>query len=489
VRRTTNAVAAAMLLAVLATRAVLGQEVTDALRLSQPASQFNAHALGMGNTYSTIGYDISALSFNPATMALSRTFSWTVTTNVESFQSTTNYYGNRTHFGTNNTYCGQVGLTFPLRLDSTRNLIVGCAYTRSSDFGSGFKYAGLNDGSRFPSFSQVLANQADPTARALGLSYPTYDASGNFLGDNTILGDGLYETGNLLAGGGPTHYSLGAAIEATHNFFVGASGSYNTGNYSSDLELAALDVNDAYPTGVLTAPDDPRTDGFESAHYHVARDKQYRGWDARFGMMYKLADFIGLSASFHLPGPEKVSEDLFRGGTSRFAGSKSIVLPETRSTSTFYFSPPAELTVGAMVNMWIVTGTAEATYVDYTTVRITSGAGALPDRTLINKRINDELAAVLNLNLGAEVRLPFTGLSGRAGGIYQPSPYGSDPARNSRKVVTVGCGYNANDVAQVDLGYAYAWRGENRERQVGDDSSANRTVGFNTLLFTIRVAF
>jgi hypothetical protein len=142
-----------------------------------------------------------------------------------------------------------------------------------------------------------------------------------------------------------------------------------------------------------------------------------------------------------------------------------------------------------MVNMWIVTGTAEATYVDYTTVRITSGAGALPDRTLINKRINDELAAVLNLNLGAEVRLPFTGLSGRAGGIYQPSPYGSDPARNSRKVVTVGCGYNANDVAQVDLGYAYAWRGENRERQVGDDSSANRTVGFNTLLFTIRVAF
>ena len=152
---------------------------------------------------------------------------------------------------------------------------MGLGYTQSKNFNLGYKYEGLNAGTRFPSFIQLLAGQDDPTARVLGLSFPTYDNSGHFLGDQTILGGGLFEQGYLLGQGAMTDFSFGAALEPLHNVFFGASGSYDTGHYTSDLQLSAEDVNDIRfnsrcpaippPTGSWTPTTTPR-------------DKQYRGW-------------------------------------------------------------------------------------------------------------------------------------------------------------------------------------------------------------------
>ncbi len=472
------------LMILLASHAAFSQQIADAIRVSRQGLHFNARALGLGNAYSTIGYDFSALRFNPATMAVGRKASYTATWNTNAFKSTSDYYGTHTDFTTTSTPAGQIGITIPFRLDSTRNWVIGLGYTQPKDFDLGFKYEGLNGGS--PSFVEVLAARADPTARALGLSYPTYDSSNHYLGDHTILGANMYENGYLLDDGGLTHFSFGFSVEAAHNIFVGLSGSYNTGYYNSDLELSAADINDAYPTGVQTIPGDLQTDGFVSTDYRVVRSKQYRGWDVRFGILYKLANFIGVSASFKVPSSHKVDENIFISGKSQFASNHSIVVPETETQSLYHFRPPSEVTVGAMMNLWILTGTAELNYVDYSAMKITSGLGDLPDRTSINKRINDELSAVVNLNAGVEFRLPFTGLSARAGGMYRPSPYLNDPSRNGQKFLTAGVGINSNDFMHFDLGYAYGWRGENKNEQTGNDSGAEQTIASHNVLFTLR---
>jgi hypothetical protein len=486
--RTRSTVVMSLMLLSLAAPMALGQQLSDALRISQPGMQYNAHALGMGNAYSTVGYDVSALRFNPATMSVDPKLSFTVTANTDAYQSTSNYYGNKVGFDASNTSGGQLGLTMPFRVDSTRKLVIGLVFTQTKDFKSGFKYQGLNDGTRFAQFTQLLAQRMDPTASQLGLTFPVLDGSGNHIADQTILGSGLYESGNQLASGDQNFYSFGASIEPVHNVFVGASGSYTNGSYTSDFEINALDINDLYPVGVQTAPGNPATDGFESADYRIVRDQNYRGWDARFGMLVRLGDFLGLSTSFRLPSPQEVREATFTSGTSHFSGDRSIVVPTAVTNSKYDFKPPAEVTAGAMVNLWLVTGTAEATYVDYTGMELTSGGGDVPTRTAVNKRINEELAPVLNLNVGAEVRLPWTGFSARAGGIYQPSQYRADPARFARKTVTLGAGYNANDSAQIDLGYGYSWRGENEARQA-DPTTTDQSVASHTVLFTIRVAF
>ena len=486
-RRTAPAAAAAMLLSVLITPVASGQQVADALRVTQQGLNYNAHALGLGNAYNTIGYDVTALSFNPATMAVSDKFSWTVSANANGFKSSTNYYDNRTPFRTSNATGGQLGVTVPFALDSMRALVIGASYTQSKDFNNGFKFGGMNLGGSFPSFVQVMARDGDPTGRALGLTFPTFDGSGNYTGDQTVLGAGLFEQGYSLGEGNLVHYSLGAALEPANDVYFGASGSYNTGHYTSDLELSASDTSNIIPVGVLTVPGNAITDGFVSTYYRSVRDKEYSGWDARFGGMYRFRNFIGLSASFKIPVSQEVRETSFISGVSRFANSQSLVAPESLAFSSYKFKPATEMTFGAMVNLWIVTGTAQATYVDYTAMTITSGLGGAPAQTAVNKRIKEELARVLNLNLGAEVRLPFTGLSARAGGIYQPSPYAADPSRFAQKAITLGAGYNSHDSMQLDLAYGYAWRGD-KNLESGNVNPTEQGLGTHTFMFSMRVA-
>ena len=473
-----------VLFAIVAANEVFSQQISDAIRISRQGLHFNARALGMGDAYSTIGYDFSALRFNPAAMAVTDRASYTMSVNTNAFMSGSKYYGTNVDFTTGSTTLSQAGLTVPFHLDSARSAVIGLGFTQSKDFNLGYKYEGLNGGS--PSFVQGLAAAADPLAKELALTYSTYDSSGNFLADRTVLGSDMYEKGYLLDEGGLFHISFGAAVEAVNNVFFGVSGNYNTGTYISDLELFASDINNAYPAGVQTVPGNAQTDGFVGTNYRTVRSKQYRGWDIRFGILYKFENFIGMSASFKVPTSHSVNEDLFISGKSQFAGNHSIEVPETKSTSSYSFIPPYETTLGAMVNLWILTGTAEASYVDYTQMKITSGVGDLPDRTQINKRIKDELTAVVNLRGGVEFRLPFTGLSARAGFIYQPSQYRGDPSRYSQKFLTAGFGINSSDMMQFDIGYAYGWRGEHKNQQTDNDSGAEQTIVYHTALFTMR---
>jgi hypothetical protein len=106
-----------------------------------------------------------------------------------------------------------------------------------------------------------------------------------------------------------------------------------------------------------------------------------------------------------------------------------------------------------MVNLWILTGTLEATYVDYTQIDFPSGL-PLQVRSLAIKEVKEKLTPVVQLNGGAEFRLPFTGLVARAGFMYRPSPLANDPMEFDTKVVTAGFGINSSDRLQFDLGYA-----------------------------------
>jgi hypothetical protein len=472
-------------LAALAPGAGVAQQISDVLRITTQGLFFNARALGMGNAYSTIGEDFSALHFNPATMALNDKGAFTMSIAANGFKSSSDYNGGQTDFSTSSTAGSQAGITLPFRLDSARSLLVGLGYTQSKDFNLGFKYDGLNEGT---SFINLLAFTADPAARAIGLTYSTFDSSGNYAGDTSVLGSGLHETGYLLDEGGLYSVPLGFSVQATRNIFVGVSGSYNTGRVTSDLELQASDPNDAYPDGVETVPGDARTNGFVGTDYHIVRSKLYKGWELRFGVLYKLENFIGVSAAFKMPGEHTVNDEVYIDGKSRFAGNTSLEIHEAAAGSSFTFLPPSEVTVGAMVNLWILTGTAEARYLDYSQTKITSGAGELPDRTALNKRIKDDLGAVVNLNLGAEFRLPWTGLSARAGFIYQPSQYKADPSRFARKFLTAGIGINSGDVMQFDLAYAFGWRGEHPSQQSADESGPPLDIQYNAVLVTIRFA-
>ncbi len=381
-----SAVGVLMLALLLAPDVLLAQpSVDDAMRVSRQGLTFNARALGMGNAYSTIGYDFSALRLNPATMGLSEGASYTMSVNTNGFLYSSSFFGSQDKFTTTNTTLSQAGFTIPFKLDSTRQAVIGLGYTQDKDFNMGGRYDGFNTSSS--SFVTRLAQAPNQVARDLGLIFPVYDKANNYLGDQTVLTGNFQEHGDVLDGGEMLHFSGGISLEAISGVFFGVSGSYNMGSYQSDAEFSATNSQNLFPGSVETIPGDSTTYGFQDATYRMIRSTEYKGWDVRFGVIYRLWNFIGISASFKIPSHHTVNETDYFSGTTNYTNHVRTVEPNSVSQSyTYSIRPPYEATVGAMVNLWILTGTAEATYVDYTQMQVTGGP-AVAERSTINKMI------------------------------------------------------------------------------------------------------
>jgi hypothetical protein len=449
-------VRALMLLLVtgLSATSLYSQEIYDAIRLSGPGFTFNAPALGMGNAYSTIGYDFSAVRLNPATLGLSRNAAanWSINTNF--FPGTTRREGSAEQFfSTSSTSFSQAGLIAPFGGDSTGGgFVLAAGFTQSKDFNQSMKYSAFHSGTG--SIVENLTMAESPLTRSLGLSYEVFDpGTGQYVGDATIINGQLNETGFMYDQGGLVHISLAAAYEVAPSIFVGVSGSYATGTYVSDREYFEADSADIYGANTQTNPADPLTADFQEFYLHDVRSNGYTGWDLKLGVLYKFYNFIGISASFKVPLPHTITETRNISGYAVYGGGRTLEANPVETTIKYKTIPAYEATVGAMVNLWFLTGALEATYVDYTSIDFPSGL-ALPVRTLALKQIKEKFTPVINLNGGVEFRLPFTGIVGRAGFMYRPSPLKDDPMEYDTKVVTAGLGINSADRLQFDLGYA-----------------------------------
>jgi len=119
-------------------------------------------------------------------------------------------------------------------------------------------------------------------------------------------------------------------------------------------------------------------------------------------------------------------------------------------------------------------------------MKVTGGVD-YPDQSDINKQIKDQFTRVLNLNVGAEFRLPWTGLIARAGAMYRPSPYKGDPSRYDQKFITLGFGINSSDRLFFDIGYLYGWRDQRKDEvQTAADPTVEQTVQYHDALISVR---
>ncbi|HMK38698.1 MAG TPA: hypothetical protein VK569_05105 [Bacteroidota bacterium] len=484
-RRLRSAVGGAILMAMIVPELLLAQTgVDDAVRISRQGLTFNARSLGMGDAYSTIGYDFTALRMNPASLGLSEGGTYTMSVNSNGFAYQSKFFGTQTNFATTNTTLSQAGFTIPFKLDSVRQAVIGLGFTQDKDFNAGAKYSGYNSGST--SFVGLLTATPNSASRSLGLTFPTYDNSGRYLGDQTVLNGNFQESGYVLDAGNLIHFSGGISLQAASGVFFGVSGSYNVGTFESDQEFTATNTRNTYADSLRTVPTDPRTAGFKDATYRDVSTTQYKGWDVRFGLVYRFFNFIGLSASFKVPFAHSIDATHYLSGTTTFGTGTILNVDQSVVTQSYTITPPYEATVGGMVNLWILTGTAEATYVDYSQMKVTGGV-SYPDQSDLNKQIKDQFTRVVNLNVGAEFRLPFTGLSARAGAMYRPSPYKGDPGRYDQKFLTAGFGINSGDKLFFDIGYLYGWRDEKKsDVETAVDPTVSQTVTYQNILLSIK---
>ena len=292
----------------------------------------------------------------------------------------------------------------------------------------------------------LTANNSYLTQNLL-LSYPYYDPqTGDYLYDQTVLNNGnLYQSGDILENGSVNFWSFGIAYEFAHNIFFGASFNYNVGSYQRNGEFTESNSQGYYPDTLRTIADNPLTAGFESFYINDIKNWVFNGYDLRFGILYRLFNFIGVGVSVKSPTVTSISEDHYFTGQSNFYTGNTVSL-DTVISNKFTVKSPYEFSVAADVNLWIITATAEVTYIDYTQMEFSSGL-EVPQMAGLNKQVIETYTQTFNVKAGAEFRLPFTGLSFRAGAMVIPYPVADTPFEQDRKYLTAGAGITSGDGA------------------------------------------
>jgi hypothetical protein len=435
----------------------LSQTHEDAYRLSQPGLIYDARALSMGNAYSIIGNTYTATLMNPATLGLADKPTFSGTINLNLYYNKVKFLDDSLDSHKTETNFSQFGVIFPVANDSGgHNLVFSIGYNKSNDFNRIIEFEAFN-ASTSTIINDLTSNNSEITS-SLQLSYPVLDsASGEFLGDVTNLDGNLDQKASLLDEGSINHWSVGFAYEFATNVFFGASANYAVGAYLSNREYYEIDTKDIYGSNFRTLQDIPLTAGFEQFYLNDVVEWNYNGWDFRFGFLYKFYDFISIGGSVKLPTIYSIIEDHHFSGTSSFStgliNQLDIPVIETR----YGVTSPFEFTAGTAVNLWFITATAEATYIDYTQMQF-SGDMDITQKAALNKDILERYRPIVNIRAGAEFRLPFTGLSARAGFIYNMSPLKDVPTEYDKKYLTAGLGISSGEGDfEMNVGGMLGW--------------------------------
>ncbi|MCF6269748.1 MAG: hypothetical protein L3J41_08565 [Melioribacteraceae bacterium] len=471
----------------LMTGTLFSQTVGDAIRLSQPGLYTNARAMAMGNAYSVIGNDYSAVLFNPATLGLTESTEFTGSINYDFYANNSNFFNTQTKYVNNTTTFSQFGIVVQLKADTLNSFALAIGYTHTKDFNRAREFSGFNSNNSL--IENYTSNNVE-ISRQLGLSYPINDrTTNNYLHDETIINGNLQQNGFDLESGGLNVWSFGLSYEFANNIFLGASANYSVGSYLGDSEFYETDINNNY--SIQADPTDANTVGFSQLSKRETREWAINGYDFRIGILYKLWNFIGVGISFKTPTNYNIIENYSYSAESQFAMGYTRNYDKEELEKNYKISTPYELTVGAMVNLWIITAAVEGTYTDYSQIAYEGGLD-YKDQAIVNKYLNTNFDPLLRLNGGAEFRLPFTGLSARAGAMLIMTPSHSDQKTEDGKIdfsydkkyLNAGIGFRSGDNLEFDITYTYGWWTVINENYGEGLSTVTNDIQIHNVIFT-----
>lgn len=466
---------------------IYSQTVEDAVKLSQPPMYSNARAMGMGNAYSTIGNDYSGILFNPATLGLTEGTEFTGSINYDFYNNNSTFFNTQTPFTNSTTTFSQFGIVVQLNADTVNSFALALGYTHTTDFNRARQFGGYNQDNTM--IEDLTENNNDVT-RSLRLSYPVNDPITNeYINEESIFNGNLQQSGFDLESGGLNVWSLGASYEFATNIFLGGSVNYAVGSYLGDSEYIETDIYNNYFN--QTDPDDPNTIGFQSMTKRETREWSINGFDFRLGILYKLWNFVGIGLSFKTPTQYTIIENYTYNAESKFAKGYSKQYEAEKVDKRYNISTPFEVTAGAMVNLWIITATMQATYTDYSQIQYAGGLD-YTDQAKVNKYLKSNLDQGLRLNGGAEFRLPFTGLSARVGAMLAITPSHIDQKKETgevdfsydQKYLSGGIGFRSGENLEFDIGYTFGWWTVINENYGTALSTVTNDIQSHNIIFT-----
>lgn len=449
--------------------ALQAQSEIDALRYSKLYFGSTARSLGTAGAFGALGADFSTLMINPAGIGVYKKSEFTFSLGFNNRNTENDFLNNTSGDSKFNVDVPDLGLVFAIpKKNETgiRQLSFALGYNRTANFNSESYFQGKNNNnSILDSFIDEIRNDGGATESELydyyafdaDLAYQTYLLDPDTLNTNqyisVIPNGGALQSKSTTTRGGMGEFTLAFGGNYDEKIFFGVTLGFPSVRFEEEATYEEKDVDNV----IVNA--DSSID-FKALSYDTYLNTTGNGVNARFGIIFKPADWVRIGAAIHTPTYFYLNDKYRSGMSSAFGDGTSYRYDSPEGNYSYNLTTPFKA-VGSVAFLFGQYGLVSFDYefTDYTGAKLdASDYNFSSENKVINKVYNDVAS---NFRGGLEFK--YEKFAFRAGGAYYSTPFKSQytTEKTDQHAIsyTGGIGYRENKY-YIDLGYAFTQYGE-----------------------------
>ncbi len=459
---------------------IFGQIDPDATGYYLDAMRYSRTEFGGGTRYRSIagaatalGADMGAMSTNPAGIGVYRKSEASVTGGFGSAVTNTDYLNESINDSRINLNISNVGFVSSNIYNQTSGYMGGnwgFSFNRINNFQDRFSYDAINDQNNVGDFfvditngipvsvlSNEINNDGNPTTLEALAYYGFLTNEDTMAGPDPDTyftfyeGEPVKQQETVVRKGAQYSWDLAYGGNYNNKLFFGVSLAFQTFRFVEEKVLRE------------TLVDENSNDiqGVEFEEYYKANAL---GFNAKFGLIYKVNDFIRLGGSIHSPTFYRITDEYqatIRTTYNNFeypTGSGNVLtnVEEEGVPYTFTWNLTTPFRANGGISLFFGKAgfvSADLEYVPYKGSKL-SDPGDFATFSGDNKTIDNIYRSTLNLRLGSEWR--YGALRFRGGFALYGDPVNRvDETNRNKFFFTGGCGLRKEDIF-VDLGIIYS---------------------------------
>ncbi|RMH65664.1 MAG: hypothetical protein D6677_01935 [Calditrichaeota bacterium] len=403
------------------------QTASEALDLTSVQDGVGIRALGMGNAYSAVADDYTAVYWNPAGLGQIKKFTFNVNLAHGNHNTASSYIDRHLESGQTTTRLNAMGFAYPF--DVYRgSFVLGFGYQVNRNFDA---Y------NRFSAFS----------TESNGLSFE-YDNGDDIPFDRNVQQDYTISNEGKL-----NSWNLAAAMALSPKFTVGVNLAFVGGQKDFGLDYVQTDVDNRYVLGTNQLD-------FYSYQLEQRLHQTFSATELKLAGMFELTRMLKLSTVIIFPTSMNVKEEWSQ--KDKIVYDDTSVPVDEYDLGTYEFDyiirTPYRFNAGLSWHSDILTLAASAEYADWSQLRYDVPDGRdrseYDDLLLENQTIREDFKPALAYSAGGELALLNRTLFLRAGYSYQPVADRTLDKSRDLKRYHAGIGYAVDGNTMLNVAYA-----------------------------------
>jgi len=434
-----------LFLILIFTVSLWAQNVEEAVNLVENETGFGVKAAALGNAFTGVADDYSAIYWNPAGLAQIKMQQIYGSLNHLKLQTDATYLGSKSTFDQGFTKFQSFGYVYPFPV-RRGSMVLAIGYQRIKDLNHVVQYSGFNPNSNDLAFSIYNDLGYD------GLILP-FDLDLN-------ISQSIKEEGHL------SEWSIGGAIDLAPNFSAGATINFLGGGSDYRLKYLQEDVKGTNAYNIYDN-NDQLIENFYYNYYQLEQlvNTDYSGFEFKLGGMWRLDNSLRVGGNITFPVKLSVEE------TWTFSDELSYDIYSISDDVTYHFVEPYDsvgkfsynikvpfkFDLGISYSIKNLMLTAAGRYVDWTQLKLERDDNTAEWYETYFTRQNDQVPLILrdvfSYSAGAQLALFNNRLQLRAGYRYVPSPLKDVDKKVDKRYFSVGAGFAAAENTQVDVAF------------------------------------